>query len=165
MEITSARIDAAAIVDKVCAQLGRNIPCASRDRLFPWAPEENFAEWTAAIKVRASKLQIDTESIQWLIRRHGKRVSGILNDIENNPSLAERLISTVPLIYADLLFCARHEMVVHLDDLLRRRLPLLILAKLKEAELHRLAFFVSVELDWDDDTINREIASCFKRAS
>ena len=164
-KITSARVDAASIVDKVCAQLGRNIPCASRDRLFPWAPEENFAEWIAAINVRASRLHIDTESIKWLIRRHGKRVSGILSDIENNPSLAERLISTVPLIYADLLFCARHEMVVHLDDLLRRRLPLLILAKLKEAELHRLAFFVSVELDWDDDTINREIASCFKRAS
>ena len=163
-KITSAREDAACIVDKVCAQLGLDTPCASRGRLFPWAPENNYAAWSAAISARAARLQIDTESTKWLIRRHGKRVVGILQDIKDNPSLAERITPAVPLIYADLLFCARNEMVAHLDDLLRRRMPLLILARLKESELRRLAIFVSTTLDWDESAINREVASCSQHA-
>ena len=159
-KITSAREDAAAIVNKVCAQLGRDIPCTSRGRLFPWVPEEDYAAWSAGASTQAAQLHIDKESAKWLIRRHGKRVTEIFKDIENYPSLAERITPTVPLIYADLLFCARNEMVVHLDDLLRRRLPLLILSRLNEAELHRLAFVVSTELAWDDRTVNREVASC-----
>jgi glycerol-3-phosphate dehydrogenase len=51
------------------------------------------------------------------------------------------------------------EMVVHLEDLLRRRIPLLILAKLKEGELLKIAEKVSVILGWDEARIRLEIAS------
>jgi glycerol-3-phosphate dehydrogenase len=159
-KITSAREDAASIVDKVCAQLGLDLPCASSGRLFPWAPAENYAAWSADVGAQADKLHIDKESTKWLIRRHGKRVVEIFREIENNASLAERITPSIPLIYADLLLCARSEMAVHLDDLLRRRMPLLILARLHDADLRRLAFFVSAVLDWDEDRINRELASC-----
>lgn len=159
-KLTSAREDAAAIVDKVCVQLGRDIPCASRGRLFPWAPEEDFLFWSADVSARAARLHVDPQSTKWLIRRHGKRVVEVLQDIENNPSLAERITPTVPFIHADLLFCARNEMVVHLDDLLRRRMPLLIFASLHEPDLHRLALLVSAALGWDKDRINREVSSC-----
>ena len=158
-KITSAREDAACIVDRVCAELGRDIPCASLDRLFPWAVE-NYADWSARVSTQAARLHIDSECTKWLIRRHGNRVLEILTDIENYPSLAERITPTVPLIYADLIFCARHEMVVHLDDLLRRRMPLLILNKFTNAELQRLAFEVSTELGWDDSALKRELATC-----
>lgn len=163
-KITSAREDAASIVDAVCAQLGKNIPCASRGRLFPWTPEEDYAVWSAQIAKQAAQLHIDTESTKWLIRRHGKRVIEILKNIEANPALAERITPAVPLILADLLFCARNEMVVHLDDLLRRRMPLLILAKLSEAEISRLAERVSGILAWDKSTVQHELASCFHPA-
>jgi glycerol-3-phosphate dehydrogenase len=159
-KITSAREDAASIVDKVCAQLGIKISCASRDRLFPWVPLENYAAWFAAVTAQAARLHIDNECSKWLIRRHGKRVIEILKDIENYPSLAQRIAPAVPLIYADLIFCARNEMVVHLDDLLRRRMPLIILNKFSLPELHRLAFEVSTELGWDDAAVDRELAAC-----
>lgn len=159
-KLTSAREDAASIVDKVCAHLGLDIPCASRGRLFPWAPQAAYAAWSAAVSAQAAQLRIDTESAKWLIRRHGKRVVGILQEIENNPSLAERITPSVPFIYADLLFCARNEMVVHLDDLLRRRMPLLILARLNESELLRLAGLVADALGWDDSATRREVAAC-----
>lgn len=158
-KITSAREDAASIVDAVCAQLGKNIPCASRGRLFPWAVED-YAVWSATVSAKAAQLHVDTESTKWLIRRHGKRVIEILKNIESNPSLAERITPTVPLILADLFFCARNEMVVHLDDLLRRRMPLLILAKLSEVDMSRLAEQVSGILAWDTSTMQRELACC-----
>lgn len=138
-KITSAREDAANIVNKVCAELGVEKSCATKDASFPWMPSGNYAEWNAAISAQAQQLGIDAESSNWLMRRHGKRAVEVLSSIAPNAKLAERITPTLPFIYADLLFCARNEMVMHLDDLLRRRLPLLILAKLTETELKRIA--------------------------
>lgn len=161
-KITSAREDAACIVDKVCEQLGTAASCASRGRMFPWAPQQEYALWCAATSAQAAKLDIDDECTKWLIRRHGKRVVDLFKSIEQDPSLAGRITPAIPIIYADLLFCASNEMVVHLEDLLRRRLPLLILVKLNEAELNHLARKVSRNLLWDNVTIQTEIASCLK---
>ncbi|TAN71840.1 MAG: glycerol-3-phosphate dehydrogenase/oxidase [Gallionella sp.] len=159
-KITSAREDAAHIVDTVCAQLGADVPCATRKRLFPWAPAGNYAAWSEAASARASQLGIDPESAKWLIRRHGKRVDEVFRSIENDPALAGRIVATAPFIHADLLFCARNEMAVHLDDLLRRRMPLLILAKLDESALRRLAATVAAAMGWDEAAIASEIETC-----
>ncbi|MGA7595589.1 MAG: glycerol-3-phosphate dehydrogenase/oxidase [Gallionella sp.] len=138
-KLTSAREDAACIVDTVCGQLGIDMPCLTRERRLPWAPETGFAAWSAAIDSLALRLGIDHECAKWLTRRHGIRVEQVLQIIEAEPQLAERIVPSLPFIYADLLFCARNEMVIHPDDLLRRRMPLLILAKLTEETLHRIA--------------------------
>ena len=162
-KLTSAREDAACIVDTVCAQLGVATPCATQSHPFPWAHEENYSEWSVAIKAQANRLGIDQESAKWLMRRHGKRVGQVLRSMEDNPRLAERIVPTLPFIYADLLFCARDEMVIHLDDLLRRRMPLLILAKLSEHTLRRIAETVAATMGWDESALNHEVASCFRK--
>lgn len=159
-KITSAREDAAVIVDKICTLLDMSVACASRDRMFPWAPDDDYARWSAVVSTRATQLGIDAQSSKWLLRRHGKRVIEILRDIENNPAWADRIVPAAPLIYADLLFCARTEMVVHLYDLLRHRMPLLILARLNEAELRGIAQRVAGLLEWDADRMESEVASC-----
>jgi glycerol-3-phosphate dehydrogenase len=162
-KLTSAREDATCIVDTVCAQLGVDTPCATINRRFPWTPDINYAEWSIAISAQASQLGIDYESAKWLMRRHGKRVEEVLRSIEGDPRLVERIVPTLPFIYADLLFCARTEMVVHLDDLLRRRMPLLILAQLTENMLRRIAETVADTLGWDESAINREVAACLNK--
>lgn len=161
-KITSAREDAACIVDAICAQLGLKIPCQTRGKLFPWAPQENYAAWSIAAIAQANRLGIDPASARWLIRRHGKRVNEIFRSIETDPSLAERIMPMLPFIHADLLWSARNEMVVHLDDLLRRRMPLLILSRLDESTLRRLAATVAVALEWDEAATNREIEACLR---
>jgi glycerol-3-phosphate dehydrogenase len=105
-------------------------------------------------------LGIDSESAQWLIRRHAKRVSVIFQLIEQDAALAKRITPTLPFIFADLVFCAGNEMVVHLDDLLRRRIPLLILVKMTEAELRDLAEITARTLDWDEAVLNAELNNC-----
>lgn len=161
-KITSAREDAACIVDKVCDKLGRVIPCATRIRPFPWAPEAKYDSWVKTVSDQAEQLNIDQESAKWLLRRHGKRVGEIFRDIEAIPTLAKRLIPTLPFIYADLLFCARNEMVVHLHDLLRRRLPLLLLSRWKEAELRHIAEAVASILGWDEHRLDSEVRACMQ---
>ncbi|MEO8332402.1 MAG: glycerol-3-phosphate dehydrogenase/oxidase [Gallionella sp.] len=162
-KITSAREDAACIVNAVCAQLGVDVPCQTMNRPFPWAPEQDYSEWSATMTAQAGKLDIDPESTLWLLRRHGQRVSEVFRMIELMPSLSERITSALPFIYADLLLCARGEMVVCLDDLLRRRMPLLILANLTADTLRRIAETVAPLLGWDEDSINREIETCRQR--
>ena len=156
-KITSAREDAAVIVDAVCAQLGVNVACRTKGRLFPWAVED-FVAWSAATFAQAQALGIDAESAKWLQRRHGKHAGEILRDVETQPGLAQRIVPALPFIYGDLLFCARNEMVVHLDDLLRRRLPLLILTKLTESELVQIAQSVAAVMGWDEARVKQECA-------
>jgi glycerol-3-phosphate dehydrogenase len=51
-------------------------------------------------------------------------------------------------------------MVLHLSDLLRRRMPLLILARLDAARLRQLAGLVADELGWDELRIAQEGEAC-----
>ena len=159
-KLTSAREDAACIVNTVCAQLGVDVPCQTGSRPFPWTPDEDFSEWSIAVSAQASRLGIDQECAKWLIRRHGKRVEEVLRSMEDDPRLAERIAPGLPFIYADLLYCARNEMVIHLNDLLRRRMPLLILAQLSEDTLRRIAETVAPVMGWDEAAIDREIEAC-----
>ncbi|MDZ4202300.1 MAG: glycerol-3-phosphate dehydrogenase/oxidase [Gallionella sp.] len=157
-KLTSAREDAARIVDRVCAQLGEPRPCATRQRDLPWKPAPDFVAWRTATAARALALGIDAESAHWLMHRHGSRIESVFDLAARDAWLARRVVDDVPLIHADLHHCAAHEMVVHLDDLLRRRLPLLILARLPVAELHRIAVCAAVSLGWDEARLRDETA-------
>ena len=159
-KITSAREDAACIVNTICTQLNIDAPCPTEEKIFPWAPTENYSTWSADANEQANRLGIDPESAKWLIRRHGKRVQEIFLNIENDRSLAERVVSTLPFIRADLLWSVANEMIVHLDDLLRRRMPLLILAKLTESDLRWLATIVAPVMGWNETAKATEIAAC-----
>ncbi|NBQ71132.1 MAG: hypothetical protein EBU46_20785, partial [Nitrosomonadaceae bacterium] len=154
-KITSSRQDAACIVDTVCAQLGMTQPCATQSSRFPWAPQEAFPAWFSAMQNRAIQLGIDAKSATWLLRRHGTRAAEIFRSIEADIGLAQRIIPALPFIVADLMYCATDEMVIHLDDLLRRRLPLLILTKLTQDQLQHIALRVATPLQWDDARLHQ----------
>lgn len=153
-KLTSARSDAAHIVDRLCANLGSSARCATFGRPLPWAPAGDFKAWSKTMAEEALALGIDPISAEWLLFRHGKRASEIFTLCRERPESARRIVPEAPFIVADLLFCARNEQVVHLDDLLRRRMPLLILAKLGEEELRRIV----EELGWDGGRLAAELA-------
>ena len=161
-KLTSAREDAAVAVDAICARLGVATGCATKGRDFPWKPKRDFGGWSAEKSARAQQLGIDAECTKWLLRRHGVRIDRILDIVEETPQLAARIVSDLPFIYADLLLCARDEMVLHMPDLLRRRLPLLILAKMNSADLVHLAEVLAPVLGWDADRMTQEVEDCLK---
>ncbi len=162
-KLTSAREDAEVIVDTVCKNLGITAPCVTFGKALPWLPADRYDEYLASVLIQANRLGIDTESAHWLLRRHGHRVSGIFQLIEQTPDLANRITSALPFISADLIFCAQHEMVVHLEDLLRRRMPLLILSKMTRGELQRLAQLTAKLLNWDKASLDKEIDYCWQK--
>ncbi len=160
-KITSARADAARIIDKLCEQSGIKAACQTGARPFPWAPV-NYRQWAIVKTKEVRQLGVDNESAKWLLRRYGRHVESIFKSISENPQLSERILPTVPFIQAELGFCVHNEMVVHLDDLLRRRIPLMILAKLSVDDLRYLAAGAATALSWDSATLNNEINRCLK---
>lgn len=162
-KLTSAREDAEHIVDAVCEQLGIGAAGQTFGKPFPWRPDTDYAPWCADASHKATHLGIDNLSAHWLLRRHGSRTPAVFELCEQEPELARRITPTLPFIMADLIFCAQHEMVVHLEDLLRRRLPLLILAKLTPAELQRLASIAAEVLGWDQDTMHHQLDTCTEK--
>ena len=150
-KFTSAREDTARIVDALCKNLGVHESCKTFGKPFPWSCDGDYHHWEEKMLTEAIGLGIDTESARWLTHRHGKRVSDVFELIKQDAELAERITPTLPFVTADLVFCAQHEMVVHLEDLLRRRLPLLLLSKMTSAELQRLAGIAAKALVWDEN--------------
>jgi glycerol-3-phosphate dehydrogenase len=162
-KITSAREDAAKIVNTLCENLSINEPCQTNARPFPWLADQDYRQWLDATLLKAATLGIDNESAEWLIRRHAKRVPMVFELIEHDAALAQRITPTLPFIFADLVFCAGSEMVVHLEDLLRRRIPLSILAKMTRSELRYLAELAARTLGWDESTLKDEYVTCITK--
>jgi glycerol-3-phosphate dehydrogenase len=157
-KLTSAREDAAVIVDTLCTNLGIKAACQTFGNAFPWLSGCNYPELLAKALSKARALAIDDDSALTLIKRHGNRVDAVLQLCEQRPELKQRIKPELPFIMADLVFCAQSEMVVHLDDLLRRRLPLLILAKLTPEEISYLADITANILGWTAIKTEDEIA-------
>ncbi len=159
-KLTSARQDAVSIVNKVQVFLNRRQPTCMLDQPFPWSVSEMQKQ---ALLIKACELDLDESVVTWLFRRHGCNAAKVLELLEQNPELKQRIESTVPVIYADLVYCLKHEMVFHLDDVLRRRIPLLILCQMPKADLIRLAEYCADWLNWDQNRLKQEIQVCFRR--
>ncbi len=162
-KLTSAREDAAHLVDSICHYLDKDAPCKTANVRLPWLPRQNYFEWSGLMSKKGESLGIDRESLLWLLRRHGRRVDTIFSDIEQDSELANRITETVPLIKADLIYCLKNEMVVHLEDLLRRRIPLLILYRMKADELKGFALICAETLGWEQDMIDKEVQFCIEK--
>ncbi len=159
-KITSSRQDASHIVDTVCQQLGLSAPCATDGRSFPWAPRDNFATWSMTMSAQAQQSGIDAECTKWILRRYGTRIASLFQRIAADASLVQRIVPSLPFIRAELVHCTATEMVVHLDDLLRRRLPLLILAQLSRDQLDQIALSVAPAAGWDSTRQHQEVNRC-----
>jgi glycerol-3-phosphate dehydrogenase len=159
-KLTSAREDAATMVDTLCKRLGITAACQTFNRTFPWLTGTDYQTLLDNSLAKAKQIGIDNESALWLVKRHGNRVNVIFQLCEDNRNLTQRIKPELPFIMADLVFCAQHEMVIHLDDLLRRRVPLLILARLSPEELQNIAKISAEILAWDNIKTLAELARC-----
>ncbi len=64
-----------------------------------------------------------------LWRRYGGRALGLLEDIRRDPAMAEVMIKGTEYLRCELHHAAKHEMVTKLEDFLRRRSKILLVAR------------------------------------
>ena len=129
-KLTSARADAAEMIDAVYVSLKKTPPpCATQEQSFPWRPPGDWQDFLLASLNRGLDLGLNQECAQSMVERYGFKVEHIFTLIEARPQLAAPIIGGLPFCQAELEYCARHEMAQTTEDVLRRRIPLLLLAR------------------------------------
>ncbi len=151
-KLASYRAQSEEATDRILALLGRPaVPCRTHEEPLPGGDEvpDPLAlarEWPVAAPVAAR-----------LVYRHGSRALEVLRLLREDPRLGLVLCRDEGILAAEVVFCARHELVRRLQDLRRRcRVGLGACAGLDCARIS--AQLAGRELGWDADRIRAELA-------
>jgi glycerol-3-phosphate dehydrogenase len=160
-KFTSARADAAELVDHVMQILERPFEGGppTENRPFPWSPGRDYREWKEDAIQEGIQLGLDPEMASWSVFRYGVSLKEVHDLIRKEAALADRLVPELPFCKAEIVHAAASEMVLHLDDLLRRRIPLLILARVKKETLKEAAALAAPVLGWTEEMCQQEVES------
>jgi len=146
-KLTSARADAALIVDRVCAILTRHTHGATATRPLPWAPR--LATWLTDGVAAGMELGLDRELATTQVRRYGTTLPSVHALLASDPALRARIHPQVPMALGETVHAVRHEMAVTLQDVLRRRVPAGILAALDVWQVRAVTALIGPYLGWD----------------
>jgi glycerol-3-phosphate dehydrogenase len=155
---TSARYESTVIVDRVLDWLGKTPgQSPTSHRRFPWSPHERFSAWRSNARRTGEQLGMDQETAEHSAHRHGTTSSAIHEIIRERPDLAQRLDPRLPFSRAEIVLGARDRMALTLEDLLRRRTPILILSRIRREVIEEAATLASPILGWDEPRRQQEI--------
>ncbi len=129
---TTARCDAIEIVDRVQKRLGlRRTPSRTANQSLPGAPSLSvpFEEWLAASMAELQSAGIDGPAAHALCLRYGNRIRRILELLREDGAWCTRLHPALPFIQAEVVVAVRDEMARSFEDIFRRRIPILLLAR------------------------------------
>lgn len=127
---TSARVEAAITVGRIAQALGRkDHGSPTAQRRFPWAPGGNYSSWARAAAARAQAAGCDAAVAAALIQRHGRHIDTVLATLHTVPHGARRIHAQAPFCRAELAYAVQAEGAYTLLDVLRRRVPLMILVR------------------------------------
>ena len=127
---TTSRHDAAHIVDRVIGRKNRSSPMSiTRRRPLPGAPPKDASRWRESASSMLRGYGVDDDAIESLLRRFGLRVSRIGELLQEQPSWAARIVDELPFIGAEVIIARRDEMALDREDVVRRRIPLALVAR------------------------------------
>lgn len=160
-KLTNYRLMAAEVVDSLLGQFQAHSIGASRTKtlmLGGWADKRDFLLVTAAISAKARRLGIEPATLDHLISSYGADAQVIVDIVEQDPQLNERLCPDFPPIMAEIPFCVTEEMAVCLEDVLMRRLRLGVLNHRQcLAAAPRVASAMKMLLSWDNVRTSLEL--------
>ena len=116
-KLTTYRRMAEDLVDRVAAEL--EITAPSRTRHIRLG-SSNIEGLHLAVSRRGKRMGFGSDAVADLVRAYGDRALDVLDHAEET-GLTERLVDGYPIPGVEAVYSARHEMVVHLADLLSRR--------------------------------------------
>jgi glycerol-3-phosphate dehydrogenase len=128
----------------------------TKDRPLPGAVgiESKDLEGVAAIGRRLmDEMKLDVDTATHLCGVYGSRAIEIGTSIANDRSLGERLDHELPYVWAEVDFAASHDLARTVEDVLARRVPLLLVSRDQGLGVcDRVATQLAKKLGWDDAT-------------
>lgn len=156
-KFTTARADAARAVDRVMTSLGHGAGARpTGERPFPWAPPGDFGSWLQDATARGVALGLDESTAHTAALRFGSGVGALHARITTQPDLARRLDPTLPFCRAEVVHVVEQEMACTLHDVLRRRIPLLLLTSPATDVLQDAASLAGEVLGWTAERCQEE---------
>jgi glycerol-3-phosphate dehydrogenase len=165
-KLTTYRLMAAETVDYVADRLmwddpELHVPDCRTDQipLGGWSRTEDINKSVATLARDAFLLGLDAETAAYLPSAYGSETRAVLALAAEVPSLAARISAPHPYILAQVVYAVRCEAALTLDDVLSRRIRLVITdraAALAAAEA--VSDLMAVELSWSQDRKAAEVA-------
>jgi glycerol-3-phosphate dehydrogenase len=115
---TTYRAMAEDTIDIVQKQLGRDSPCVTRHHRLAGADGYDPDHWRSL----ASEYGLTETTAKHLSEKFGMEASAVLAIADENPELKLPLVAGAPPIQAEIVYCARWEMAVTVEDFLARRI-------------------------------------------
>ncbi len=110
-------------------------------------------------KSLASDYSLDYEPARHLARVYGTRAPLLAQAIAQEPPLGAALQPDLPYLWAEVSFACRHDLARTVEDVLARRVPLLLVGLDQGLDvLDRVADLMSVELGWTSEERGLQIA-------
>jgi glycerol-3-phosphate dehydrogenase len=151
-KFTTSRQDAEIIVDKALSiykpKLKKTV-FNSKTVGFTDAPEGKLSLWRSDSLKQGLSLGVDRETVKFLQFRYGKAISQIYSIIGTKKTFNRRIDKTLPFCRAEIVYAIQEEMAVHLEDIVRRRIPLVLLNKISEKSIIETADLSAKILDWN----------------
>jgi len=160
---TTYRIMAKDAIDAAVDALDGKIPKSATADIALLGAEGYQAAWNKRAKI-ARAFGVHKVRIEHLLNRYGVLTDELLDLIRETPSLGEPLPGADDYLEAEVVYAARFEGALHLEDVLARRTRISIEAWDRGVSAAPVAArLMGEELGWDAEKVERETANYLKR--
>ncbi|HEX8034107.1 MAG TPA: glycerol-3-phosphate dehydrogenase/oxidase, partial [Ktedonobacterales bacterium] len=109
------------------------------------------------LKARAQSLGLPPDIEEHLAFNYGRNAETILDLIERDPELSQRLEADLPYVRAEVVYASRYEMAIRLEDVLARRTRLILEARDQGIRVApEVAQLMGKELGWSPARVQAE---------
>lgn len=158
VKYTSARGVAERTVNRVARRIGKRIaPSRTAVSVLPGAGIADH-EALAIETARAIPLDLPLSVIRHLIARYAEASADIIPLMVQRPEWRAELTPSTSTVGAEVIYVIRHEMAVHLADIVIRRTALGAAGHPGADEVQKCAWLAAGELGWDPSRIAAEVA-------
>ena len=150
-KFTTARRDAATVIDSVARRLGNSAPSCTDASALPSAPSGDFVAFLDQAVAGLQAAGLDEAAAHHCALRYGSDWPSLAELAHSDATAAARIDPQLPFIWAEVDFAVRFEMALELEDVSRRRLPLDLLLSAGPWR-QQLAKRIAKFSDMDSDT-------------
>jgi glycerol-3-phosphate dehydrogenase len=124
-KFTTYRLMARDVIDAALADFGRPVPESVTDQL-PLLGADGLPAVRAAAQRLAEDYEVPLAAVEHMLTRYGALVTEVLEPVQRDRSLARPLLDGYPYLRAEVSYAVTHEGALHVEDVLARRIRLLI---------------------------------------